>query len=109
MATKTLIQTTDDIDDSTENVETVEFSIAGITYEIDLSPKNQEKLTKALAPYVSAGRRTGGRQKRSSGRAPSPTKLDLSAVRQWATANGHEVSSRGRVPAAVITAYEAAH
>lgn len=109
MATKTLIQVTDDIDDSTEDVKTVEFSVSGISYEIDLSPKNREKLTKALEPYVSAGRRTGGRQKRSSGLASVPVRLDLSAVRQWASKNGHQVSTRGRVPAAVISAYEAAH
>ena len=31
------------------------------------------------------------------------------AVRQWALANGYEVGTRGRLPAVVLDAYEAAH
>ncbi|MGZ4620006.1 MAG: Lsr2 family DNA-binding protein [Frankiaceae bacterium] len=32
-------------------------------------------------------------------------KPDAAALRTWARANGHDVKDRGRVPAAVITAY----
>ena len=31
------------------------------------------------------------------------------AIREWARKNGHEVSDRGRIPAAVVEAFEAAH
>ena len=34
---------------------------------------------------------------------------DVSAVRQWARENGHEVSDRGRVSSAVLQAYVDAH
>ncbi|WP_396327787.1 Lsr2 family DNA-binding protein [Jatrophihabitans lederbergiae] len=30
-------------------------------------------------------------------------------MREWATANGYEVSTRGRISGAVVEAYEAAH
>jgi hypothetical protein len=31
------------------------------------------------------------------------------AIRDWARKNGHAVSDRGRIPASVVDAYEAAH
>ena len=31
------------------------------------------------------------------------------AIRDWARKNGHAVSDRGRIPASVVEAYEAAH
>ena len=34
---------------------------------------------------------------------------DTSEVRAWARANGYEVNERGRIPAAIIDAYEAEH
>ncbi|WP_442973052.1 Lsr2 family DNA-binding protein [Rhodococcus sp. NBC_00294] len=41
-----------------------------------------------------------------------PTKRDpeqTRAIREWANANGYEVSDRGRIPAAVVEAFDAAH
>lgn len=38
-----------------------------------------------------------------SGRSPE----ELDAIRAWARENGHEVADRGRIAAAIITAYEA--
>lgn len=38
-----------------------------------------------------------------SGRSPE----ELDAIRAWARDNGHEVADRGRIAAAIITAYEA--
>ncbi|MBQ9918656.1 MAG: Lsr2 family protein, partial [Microbacterium sp.] len=35
--------------------------------------------------------------------------IDLAAVREWARANGHTVSDRGRIPASVLEAYGAAN
>ncbi|WXF91339.1 histone-like nucleoid-structuring protein Lsr2 [Curtobacterium flaccumfaciens pv. flaccumfaciens] len=34
---------------------------------------------------------------------------ELAKIREWANANGHEVSSRGRISQAVRDAYDAAH
>ena len=41
--------------------------------------------------------------------ATTSSRRDLSAVRAWARANGHQVSDRGRVSAAVQEAYDKAH
>lgn len=116
MARRIVHQLIDDLDGTVLEVgdgETVLFSLDGVAYEIDLTDTNATALRDALAPYVSAartissGRGAGGsgapRKRRRSGQQ------DYSGVREWAKANGYEVSERGRVPAAVLEAYEAAH
>jgi hypothetical protein len=100
---------TDDLDDS-GNAETVSFGFGGVTYEVDLGPKNLAKLEKALAPFIEAGRRvpgSGGRR-RSISRQGSPS-TDRAAVRAWAKAAGLKVSERGRISAEIMRQYEAAH
>lgn len=112
MATRHIAQLTDDLDGTVlEEGEgkQITFSIDGRAYEIDLSDTNADSFYKALSPYVDAARSartTGGRGARPASRARSD--LDLGAVREWARANGHTVSDRGRVPATVVDAYKAA-
>lgn len=119
MARRIVHQLVDDLDGTVLEVgegETVLFSLDGVAYEIDLTAGNAAALRDALAPYVDAGRSVssrgagssggsaaGGRKRRRSGQQ------DYSAVREWAKKNGHQVSERGRVPASVLEAYEAAH
>jgi hypothetical protein len=91
--------------------ETVEFGLDGTGYAIDLSEKNAAKLRDTFGRYVDAARKVGGRARRGRG-GGGRGKTDpaqLKAIREWAKANGHEVSDRGRIPASVVEAYEAAH
>lgn len=106
MAQRTQILLIDDIDES-EATETVQFGLDGATYEIDLNDANAAKLRDAMATWIGAARRSGGRK--STRRAAGARSSDVSAVREWARQNGHTVSSRGRVPASVQSAYDAAH
>lgn len=115
MARRIVHQLVDDLDDSVLEVgegETVLFSLDGIAYEIDLSDANAATLRDAMAPYVSAARRISSGRSTASvkprARAASSSR-DLTAIREWAKANGHQVSERGRVAASVIDAYDAAH
>lgn len=113
MARKTITQITDDIDGSS-NAEEVTFSLMGVDYTIDLSKKNRAALEKALKPYMDAGSRVRRRTRstsspKRSATSKSASSLDLRAVRTWASANGHEVSTRGRVPQSVLEAYQEAH
>ena len=110
MAQRTIIKLVDDLDDKEieDDGQTVSFSYNGVQYEIDLSEKNAKKLGDALAPFVSAARRVGGRHARGS----SSTKTDkhqLGAVREWARQHGMKVSDRGRVSQEVQNAYNSAH
>ena len=110
MAQRTIIKLVDDLDNKEieGDGQTVSFSYNGVQYEIDLSEKNAKKFDDALAPFVSAARRVGGRQSRG----PGSTKADkhqLGAMREWARQHGMKVSDRGRVSQEVQNAYNSAH
>jgi len=119
MAQRVLVQFVDDLDGTAaDDIETVAFALDGVTYEIDLTESNANKLRDGLADFVSAARRTGGRVKRvASTQAPrakaAPTetrsKEQTKAIREWARKNGHELSDRGRIPGSIIEAFETAH
>jgi hypothetical protein len=100
MATRVVL--VDDID-GTEEAETVPFAIDGKSYEIDLSEKNRAALMKALDRYVKAGRRTGTSRRRSKPADLNPE--TRKAIREWANANGWNLSSKGRIPADAIEAW----
>jgi Lsr2 len=108
MAKTVSVVVNDDIDGS-PNAETVTFGLDGVTYEIDLAKKNRAKLEREFAPYIEAGRRLSRTRGRATGsRSPSP-RVDRAAVRAWANEHGLKVSERGRISAAVMERYEAAH
>lgn len=112
MAKKVTVTLVDDFDGEGSADETVEFSLDGVTYEIDLSSKNAQKLRGDLKQWVEAGRRVGGRRRgRSAGSGRGRASIDReqsAAIRDWARRNGHSVSTRGRIPADVIDAFHAA-
>jgi hypothetical protein len=100
----------DDLDESAEDVRTVSLSVDGQSVEIDLSAKSFEKLSKAVAPYLEAGRKTSSgsaaRRRRTSAAAITPAKTsNTQAIREWAQANGHDVNTRGRIKKDIIDAY----
>jgi hypothetical protein len=109
MAQVTQVRLVDDLDGG-EAAESVAFGLDGKTYEIDLSEKHAAELRDVLAPFVGAARRAGAsgapatRQK--SAPRSSRSREETTAIREWANAHGHEVSSRGRIPSSVVEAYE---
>jgi hypothetical protein len=115
MARRIVHQLVDDIDGTVLEIgegETVLFSLDGVAYEIDLTDANATALRDALAPYVAAARSISS----SRGASSEPSRKrrrsgqqDYSAIRAWAKDNGYQVSERGRVPASVVEAYDAAH
>ena len=113
MAQVTRIELVDDLDGKPipqGKGETVAFGLDGTGYAIDLSEKNAAKLRDTFGPYVDAARKVGGRARRGRGGGRGTTDpAQLKAIREWAKANGHEVSDRGRIPASVVEAYQAAH
>lgn len=108
MAQKVTVQLVSDLsgEDIGEGAgQSVKFGWLGAEYSVDLTNKEVEKFAKAIEPFVNVATKTGGRK--SSGSAGP--KKDTRAIREWANANGHEVGDRGRIPAEVIAAYEAAN
>jgi len=109
MAQRVQYMLVDDVDGSTA-VETVTFSLDGVSYEIDLTAANAKKLRNDFATWVGHARRSGGRKSsRKTGASAGQRRGDLSAVRQWARKNGHQVSDRGRISADILAAYDKAH
>jgi len=120
MARSTQIILIDDLDGGTGN-ETVNFGLDGVNYEIDLSKANAARLRKALAEFTDKGRRvsarssssargTRSRSARTSRTSPtrgSASGRDIPAIREWAKKKGLLASERGRIPAAVLEAYDA--
>ena len=114
MAQQTTVRFLDDLDGSDASG-TVDFGLDGRNYEIDLSDDNAAKLRDALAPFIEAGRKAGGRSSgRGRGRvqrqsaensAVRSNREDTAAIREWARAHGHKVNDRGRISKSVIEAY----
>ena len=106
MAKRTQVIMVDDLDgeEMGGSGKTITFAHGGNAYEIDLTETNAKKLHDALAPYIAAARRVGGRRS-----AAITDKPDLPAMRAWAKEQGIKVSERGRVSLEVQEAYRAAH
>jgi hypothetical protein len=109
MAQRFVVRLTDDLSGAempSGKGETVAFSLDGTSYAIDLSAKNASVLRKALRPYIEAGRPVKGSRRR-----PVRTKVaaDARTVKEWARANGYQVRDRGRLPRAVLAAFDAAN
>ncbi len=114
MAKKVIVTLVDDVDGEAVAAESVEFAIDGITYEIDLSSKNAEKLRSQLSVWVEHARKVSGRRGNRASSSSSRKRANLdreqsAAIREWASKNGYAISSRGRIPAEVIDAFNAAN
>jgi hypothetical protein len=100
---RTVIELTDDLDGSTAE-ETVEISLDGKSFELELSRRNAKTLRALLQPYISGGRRIGKRTQQVS----RSHRYDTTAVRKWAESNGIDVATRGRIPREVLAQFHAA-
>ena len=117
MAKRTVI-----IDDLTGDTgaRTRTLAFDGVEYEIDLTDASFADLRAALKPYLRAARpvsggtgrasrtpaeSSGSSPKRRPGSKPAP---ESAAIRAWARSVGMPVTERGRVPAEVRAAWQAA-
>lgn len=123
MAKRVHVVLEDDLD-GTPADESVQFSLDGQAYEIDLNSANAGALRDALSPYIGHARKPDGAQRPSrpgrsrttapgggaAGRAVARVDREqIKAVREWARRNGHQVSDRGRIAAPILDAYHRAN
>jgi len=118
MAQRTQVILTCDVHDgAAEAADTVAFTVEGQAYECELCEPHLAEFREAMEIWSSHSRVVGtarggqsgarsarGRRRSAPGDGPSS-----SEVREWARAQGIEVSTRGRVPAELHAAYAAAH
>jgi hypothetical protein len=112
MAQKYIVQLVDDLTQQPIEEgagESIGFGLDGQNYVIDLAREHADELRSALGRYVSAARKSDDapRSRATTSRGGN-TKTDTKAIREWANNNGYTVSSRGRIPADVQHAYNAA-
>jgi hypothetical protein len=99
--------------DGTEAVTTIRVDNGTARYELDLCQSHFDELTGA-GRRLRPRRRTGGARsatkaanRAAKSRRGGRSALDTAAVREWARANGHTVSDRGRIPGHILEAFTA--
>ncbi|MFI7190206.1 histone-like nucleoid-structuring protein Lsr2 [Nocardia nova] len=111
MAKKVTVELIDDYDGKSKAEETVFFRLDGVEYEIDLSTKNAVKLRGIFEQWTESARKVGRIPRGKGSRIGARTVADKEqtrAIREWARNNGYNVSSRGRIQADIIEAYNKA-
>ncbi|HEY3410877.1 MAG TPA: Lsr2 family protein [Propionicimonas sp.] len=88
-----------------KDAESIEFSVNGKSYTIDLGKKNAAEFHESFDKYIAVAAKVGGVKSSK----PSPgSKEDLAAIRAWGKENGFKVSERGRVSSELKDAYSQA-
>ncbi|MFN2625524.1 MAG: Lsr2 family protein [Mycobacteriales bacterium] len=95
--------------DGKEGEATVEFSIDGRSYEIDVCAEHNTEIHNAFAAYVGAARRSGSGLRRGRRGRGGGDRERVAEIRAWARQQGLHVSERGRIAATIAEKYEAAH
>jgi hypothetical protein len=111
MAKHVVQRITDDLDGSPDAA-TIQFSLDGHVYEIDLGPRSEAKFRNVLAPFIDhATAVSNGRKTTRSRESDNPTmdhagRQRAGRARQWALDNGVELPARGRIARAVLDALD---
>lgn len=102
---KTITQeiTVCDFDDDNEAIDSFSYKLNGYSHTIDVCAEHHSELCQWLPGATSKPR------KGQTTTATANVRQNRSQLRQWAIAKGYEVAERGRIPADVLAAYEAAH
>lgn len=115
MAQRTVISYFSDLSgiEISESEAGIRFGLDEADYEIDLSSDERQALRDALTPFLDAARRVDASRKKNR-RQGEPTPVPDAApsaktLREWASENGFDVPSRGRVPEVVREAYRASN
>lgn len=108
MARKEVVQFIDDLDEKPlDEWVTVRWSLEDKQYEFDTSAAHADQFYKLLDKYLAVSRRAPSANR--SRAVTSRPKEQIAVIREWARSNGYEVNTRGRLPAPIIEAYDAAN
>ncbi|WP_018178943.1 histone-like nucleoid-structuring protein Lsr2 [Jongsikchunia kroppenstedtii] len=111
MAKKIIVEFVDDVDPAELADETVEFTIDGVNYTIDLSSAHAMQLRFDFQKWIEhASYLTGRRKSRGFGlRSDRANAEHGRQIRAWAQSQGIDIAARGRIPDAVINQYIREH
>ncbi|WGJ88218.1 Lsr2 family protein [Gordonia sp. SMJS1] len=109
--TMTIIDDLDGREIDAEDARTVSWTWMGVDYELDVSPTNLTRIEEGkitVAKLLATSTRVGGRRRSRSATSKTSDSAARSAqIREWALANGFDVSMRGRIPAHIVDAFTA--
>ena len=117
VAQKVQVVLTCDLDDEeVPAAETVTFGFDGSTYAFELCERHLAEFQDTIHAYIGSARLADGPRRRRAA-SPGPGRprprngggVSSSDIRAWARESGYEVSERGRIPAEIRAAYEAAN
>ena len=103
MARQQITQYFDDLDESPlteDEVQIIRFSVEGTDYVLDLSEDNARAFHEALDPFLKAARKDT---------KDVLEKANPADIRTWAQSKGMDVANRGKIPHAILQAYQDAH
>ena len=114
--------------ENVDGVQTVSFGFDGYDYSLDLCAAHAEDFHNTVQGLISwssdrsrsgsgrrSARRSAGGDEGAGAAAAGPARSSadrerLKAIRDWARENGHpNLGDRGRIPQAIVAAYDAAH
>lgn len=110
MAIQKITRYIDDLDGSSINegeVQIVQFSVDGDDYALDLTPAHAAEVRSVFQKYIDKAHPAESSRKRRSSKRNDPA--FNRKVRAWAIQQGYKVSSRGRLAADIIYAYNDAN
>jgi Lsr2 len=84
------------------------FSFDGRDYELDLCVMHSNRFDQTINRYAEHARKSSAHPSHVK-RRTAAHRQHSAHVRAWAKTMGIEVGDRGRIPADVVTRYEAAH
>lgn len=97
MTTRTVVTLVDDLDGS-DAVETVQFGLNGVDFEVDLSNVNAAKLRDTLGEFIAAARKVATTATPPARKTTAKSPTEVSEARTWLTQHGYEVKPKGRIP-----------
>ena len=98
--------------DSNDSLDDV-LRVIGASYRVTLAVAESPSTVRTTSRTSSRKSTSSSRAERAPRRKGSPrrestARVDASAIRAWARENGHDVSGRGPLPAAIVDAYHVA-
>lgn len=90
--------------------ETTLIGLKGEVLELDLTAAERATLDELFAPYIARGRMLGPMAAKpfAPRKVPESTAQERVEIRDWARAEGYEVSNHGQIPNRLVNAYKAA-
>lgn len=109
MARITTVQLIDDVDKTSEAVETIHYVWDGHAYEIHLTAEHADQFRTIMEEWVEHSALLPEESRRKGGPRRTGNRDENQKIRNWLRGQGIQVPERGRLRTEYVIAYRAAH